>query len=167
MQARALKTALEQRRKAVLVPLKVCRSWVDKFAKPVRQMLKRPAAASASPIPLVVKRHAGLGGRLGSVSLSCASASTASNSAPPKRPRSLQSLAGYKQVEEHVGDKYRSEVSDKGFGIKARSMRATHTELGICGQQRGVPRVAEAIPYGRWQRRRRQLGLCMCCPGRT
>ena len=105
MQAKTLKAALEQRRKAVLVSVQVCRTWVDKFAKRAQRVLKRTAAASASPMPLVVKRHAGLGGRLGSVSLSRASASAASSSAPPERPRPLQSLARYKQVEEQAGDK--------------------------------------------------------------
>ena len=37
MKYQALKAALEQRRKTVLTSLMVCRTWVDKFAKPAQR----------------------------------------------------------------------------------------------------------------------------------
>ena len=125
MKYQALKATREQRRKAVLASLMACRTWADKFARPAQRVLKRPSAVSASSVPLVVKRHAGLGGRLGLVSLSRAapSSAAASSSALYKRPRSLHSFTGYKEVEEQVGDRYRREVSDKGVGLAKDSMQ--------------------------------------------
>ena len=164
MTRKALKAALGQRRKTVLATEQVCRTWVEQIAKPVRQTLKRPAAASASPMPLVVRRHAGLGGRLGSVSLSRATASAASSSASPKRPRALQSLVGYKDVDEQTGDKYRSEVSDKMPRPYHSLHAADPTELGVRSHQRGVPKMVEKIPYGRWRSRRWQFSCVRVVP---
>ena len=53
MKYQALKATLEQRRKAILVSLQVCKTWLDKFTKPAQRVLKRPAAVSASSVPLV------------------------------------------------------------------------------------------------------------------
>jgi hypothetical protein len=46
-----------------------------------------------------------------------------SSASTNKRARSLYNLAGHKEVEQRVGDRYRHEVSDKGLGLTRHGMQ--------------------------------------------
>jgi len=119
----ALSATLGKRRKPVLVSIKVCKGWLERYATialkkhaasaswyepPVGSILKRPAAVSADDGP-AKKRPA-------------ASASAVSAASSSSAPASLIGIITAEALEQACGAKYRREHTDLGFGHGEREM---------------------------------------------
>lgn len=139
---RALRTALSQRPKPVIIGEKVARAWIETYASVAASSssgMQRPAAASSvsqsAASASTMKRPAAV------VSVSQSSSSTpamkrpaaavsASASSKKRCVQPRQTLESSQRIEECCGERYRSEVVKLGLGMTRTNMQHLLREWG-------------------------------------